>query len=155
MELARLRSLLAPTLASLFILLTLCILPVQSSPPTGISIALLKLHPQDQVSCDGRWEYLYLLDDGTTRINEKQIREEELASLVGEIMEPRFERAIYVVPSDGILYTRLVGTLSTLKTAVPDMHIGVLSGEMRDDLIKPGRERPYEPCDYAWPAGTF
>jgi hypothetical protein len=155
MDLARSRSLIAPALASLFILLALCIFPALSSPSVGIPIPLLRLHPQDQVICDGREIYLQLLDDGTTRINEKQIEEAQLASVIGEIMKPRFERVIYIVPSDGIPYSRFVGTLSTLKMAVPDMHIGVLSGELHRDFMKLNRERRYGPCDYVWPAGTF
>jgi biopolymer transport protein ExbD len=146
----------APSLATLFVLLTLCIFAVQSTPSTGIKIPILRLHHhKDQLTCDGRWEFVQLLDDGTTKINEEQIREEDLASLVNNIMESRAERLIYMVPSPAIPYSRFVGTLSTLRKTVPDLHIGVLSGEVRDAYMKPGLHRLYLPCDIEWPAGDF
>jgi hypothetical protein len=95
------------------------------------------------------------LDDGTTKINEERIRDEDLAWLVSDIMESRAERVIYVVPSPGIPYSRFVETLSTLKKSVPDMHIGVLSGQVRDAYMQTSLDRTYLPCDIHWPAGDF
>lgn len=156
MDISRLRSQLAPSLAALFVLLTLCIFAVQSPPSTGFKFPLLRLHHhKDQISCDGQWEFVQLLDDGTTKINEKRIREEDLPSLVNNIMESRAERVIYVVPSPGIPYSRFVETLSTLRKTVPDLHIGVLSGEVRDAYMKPSLQRSYLPCDIEWPVGDF
>ena len=156
MDLSRLRLLLAPALASLLLLLTPCIFSVQSPPSMGIKIPLLKLHHHnDQMTCDGRWEFVQLLDDGTTKINEEQIREEDLAPLVSNIMESRAERVVYVVPSPGIPYSRFVETLSTLRKATPDLHIGVLSGKVRDAYMQPGLDRHYLPCDIEWPAGEY
>jgi hypothetical protein len=156
MDLLRLRSLLAAPLAAQFILLTLCIFSVQSPPSTGIKIPVLKLrHHSDHLTCDGRWEFVQLLDDGTTKINERKIPEEDLASLVGNIMASRAERVIYVVPSPGIPYSRFVATLGSLKKTVPDLHIGVLSGEVRNAYMQPGLPRLYLPCDIVWPTGEF
>jgi len=155
-DLLRFRLLLAPALAGLFLLLTLCLFSAKSTPSEGIKIPLLRLHHHtEQFSCDGRWEFVQLLDDGTTKINEEQVREEDLALLVGKIMESRAERVIYVVPSSGIPYSRFVATLSSLKKAVPDMHIGVLSGRVRDAYMRPGLARRYLPCDIEWPSGEF
>lgn len=156
MDLSRLKSLLAPALAALFILLTLRIFSVQSSPSVGIEIPLLALHHhKDQLTCDGRWEFVQLLDDGTTKINEEQIREKDLSLLVRNIMESRAERVIYVVPSPGIPYSRFVETLSTLRKSARDLHIGVLSGKTRDTYMQPSLDRRYLPCDIEWPSGEF
>ncbi len=117
---------------------------------------LLRLHHhKDQLSCDGRWEFVQLLGDGTTKINEEQIREGDLASMVNNIMESRAERVIYVVPYPEIPYSRFMETLSTLRNTVPDLHIGVLSGEVRDAYMKPGLQRLYLPCDIEWPTRDF
>jgi hypothetical protein len=122
----------------------------------GNKILLLRLHHhKDQFTCDGRWEFVQLLADGTTKINEEQVREEDLALLVNSIMESRAERVVYVVPSPGIPYSRFVETLSTLRKTVPDLHIGVLSGEVRDAYMKPSLHRLYLPCDIDWPAKEF
>ena len=114
---------------------------------------LLRLHHQkDQTTCDGRWEFVQLLNNGTTKINGEQVRDEELASLVNGIMKSRAERVIYVVPSPEISYSHFVETLSTLKETVPDLHIGVLTGEVRDAYMKPYTSLP---CDIEWPIGEF
>ena len=89
------------------------------------------------------------------KINEEQIREEDLALRVSNIMESRAERVIYVVPSPGIPYSRFVQTLSTLKKTVPDLHIGVLTGELRDAYMKPSPLWSDLPCDIDWPAGEY
>lgn len=162
MELSHLRSLLAAPFAALFALLALCVIVVQSPPSTGFKIPLLRLdHHRDQISCDGRWEFIQLLDDGRTKINDDEIAKEQLAARVSNIMASRAERVVYVVPSSGIPYSRLVETLSSLKAAVPDIHIGVLSGKVRDAYFEPrpisaNRFFPsYSPCDIAWPAAEF
>jgi biopolymer transport protein ExbD len=157
MDLFRLKSLLAPLFIALFGLLTVCNLAVQAPlPSTGIKIPLLRLsHHEDQLSCDGRWVFVELLNDGKTKINEEEIHDEDLAPLVSKIMESRAERVIYVVPYPEIPYSRFVETLSTLKKAVPDLHVGVLSGKVRDAYMQPGLNRHYLPCDIVWPAGDF
>ena len=115
---------------------------------------LLRLKPpRPELICDGRWVFVHLLDNGTTKINEKQIRQEELALLVQSIMESRAERVIYVVPSPGIQYSRFLETVSTLRQAVPDMHIGVLSGTLGNAYMRPSLER--QPCDIEWPVSDF
>ena len=153
MDLLRLRSLLAPPIAALFILLTLCIFSVQSSPSTGFKIPILKISHRDVFTCDGDWAFVQLLDDGRTKINGKIIREEELPSLVSDVMASRAERLIYVVPSSGMPYSRPMLTLSSLKKAVPDMHIGVLTGEARDAYMHP--HSICFPAEIDWPSGDF
>lgn len=118
---------------ALLIVLTISAVIVQSPPSAGIRISLLRLHHHDdQISCDGRWEFIQLLDDGRTKINEDEVREEDLPSLIKKIMETRAERVVYVIPSSGIPYYRLVETISRLKNAVPDLHIALISGTLRD-----------------------
>jgi biopolymer transport protein ExbD len=162
MELSHLRSLLAPPLVALFALLTLCVIVVQTPPSTGFKVPLPRLHHhRDQSSCDGRWEFIQLLDDGRTKINDDEITKGELAPLISNIMASRAERVVYVVPSSGIPYSRLVETLSSLKTAVRDIHIGVLSGKVRDAYMKPRLisanrlSLSYSPCDIEWPTAEF
>jgi biopolymer transport protein ExbD len=161
-EIPSLRSLFAAPMTALFALLTLCVLAVQASPSVGIEIPVLGLrHHGDQISCDGRWEFVQLLDDGRTKINEKEIPERDLPSLVGNIMKSRAERVIYLVPSSGIPYSRLVETLSRLKKTVPDLHVGVMFGKVRDAYMEPRVLSPghvgrgYLPCDIKWPDGEF
>ncbi|HEX7730890.1 MAG TPA: hypothetical protein VF392_17800 [Terracidiphilus sp.] len=156
MDIARLRSAQAPAFIALLIVLTISVAVVQSPPSTGIKVPLLRLQPRnDQISCDGRWEFIQLLDDGRTKINADFVREEDLPSSIKKIMETRAERVVYVVPSSGIPYYRLVETMSRLKNAVPDLHIGLISGTLRDAYTKPDIRRGDLPCDFKWPRQEF
>lgn len=152
MDISRLRSLLAPSLATLLVLLTLFVLAVQSPQSVGIKISLLKLRPHnDHLICNRRDIVVGLLDDGTTKINETKIREEDLSSLIGEIMITRAERFVYVVPSEGIPYSRFVSTIGSLKKSVPGpLHIGVLTGEVRTAYLS---NQLILPCELEWPSG--
>jgi len=94
------------------------------------------------------------LDDGRTKINADAVREDNLASIIGKTMKWRADRLVYVVPSSGIPYSRLVDTLSRLKTEVPDIHIGVLTGKVRDRFIDRSNW-PDLPCEIEWPPGEF
>jgi hypothetical protein len=76
----------------------------------------------------------------------------------GHIMASRAERVIYVVPSPGIPYSRFVTTLSSLKKTVPDLHIGLLSGEVENcvmHIYAARLPRLYLPFGIVWPAGEF
>jgi hypothetical protein len=48
-----------------------------------------------------------------------------------------------------------VETLSKLKKTVPDLHIGVLSGKVKDAYMVQGTNGQYLPCDIDWPTGDF
>jgi hypothetical protein len=105
-DLLRLRSLLAPSLAALFVLLTLSVFLVQSPPATGIGILLPRLpHRAPRGICDGDWVFVRLLEDGKTRINGREINDKDLPLLVSKINETRAERIIFVVPHPGIPYS--------------------------------------------------
>jgi biopolymer transport protein ExbD len=154
MDISRLRSLFAPSLAALLVLLMLFVLAVQSPQSIGIRIPLLKLRPHDDhLICDDRSVVIGLLDDGTTKINENKIREEDLSPLVGEIMKTRAVRVIYVLPSEGIPYSRFVSTLGSLKKAAPaPLYIGVLMGEVRSAYLS---HQLTLPCEVDWPSGDY
>jgi biopolymer transport protein ExbD len=151
-DLLRLRSLVAPSLAALFVLLTLSVFLVQSPPATGIGILLPRLpHRAPRGICDGDWVFVRLLEDGKTRINGREINDKDLPLLVSKINETRAERIIFVVPYPGIPYSRFVETLSSLKKAVPDLHLAVLSGEVRDTFF----QSKFTPCDFELSAENF
>jgi biopolymer transport protein ExbD len=108
MDRQRLLLLLLP-FASLFLILLVPVFVIRNPPSVRGRVPVLRLHHRkDLATCDGRWMFVQLLDDGTTKINEKQIRLEDLASLVQNFMEDKAERLIYVVPSPGIPYSRFI-----------------------------------------------
>jgi biopolymer transport protein ExbD len=160
MKLERFRTLLALPLASLFLILLLCVFARQRPASIGVRMPLLRLRPPRQdISCDGRWVFVELLDDGTTEVNLEPVPPQNLRAMVGKLMEAHAERVVYLVPSRGISYARFVETLAALQESAPGTHVGVLSGTVRDAYIGQSTasilERTYLPCDIVWPASEF
>jgi biopolymer transport protein ExbD len=109
---------------------------------------VLRLRPNRvQYTCDGRFVFIQLLADGKTKINGTQIHPDDLKPRIGATMESRAERVVYLVPDDAILYGRFVATFEQLSGAASDMHVAVLSGNLRDEYFK----QHLEPCDLVWP----
>lgn len=147
MVLNRLRVLLAAPTTCLFLILILCVFAVQKPVPTGIRMAVVRLHPiRPQLSCDGRFTFVQLLADGKTKINGAEIDPKDLTPRIGTIMEPFAERVVYLVPDSDISYARFVETFGELNEAAADMHIVVLSGSLRDEYF----QRHLDPCDIVW-----
>ena len=156
----RFPAVLALPLASLFLILLLCVFALQKPASMGIRMPLLRIKSLGHdATCDGRWVFVELLKDGTAQINLKPVSNQELSTEVGRLMQSRAERVVFLVPSPDIPYARFVETLSALQQSAPDTHVGVLSGVMRDQYIGPPIESPlertYVPCDIVWPANEF
>ena len=147
-ELSRLRILLAAPTTCLFLILTLCVLAAQKPASTGVWMSVVRLRPNRvQFSCDGRFVFIQLLADGKTKINGTEIHSGDLTPRIGEMMESRVERVVYLVPEDAISYARFVETLDRVNRAAADMHVVVLSGSVRDEYF----QRRLQPCDIIWP----
>jgi biopolymer transport protein ExbD len=160
MGLERFRTLLALPLASLFLILLACVFALQRPVSIGVRMPLLRLRPHSpDISCDGRWVFVELLDDGTTEVNSEPVPPQGLSAMVGKLMESHAERVVYLVPSPGISYARFVETLAALQVSAPDTHVGVLSGAVRDAYKGQSKasilKRTYLPCDIVWPSDEF
>lgn len=121
---------------------------------------LLRLRqPRQDISCDGRWVFVELLEDGKAKVNSEPATTENLSAIVGQSMESRAERVVYLVPSRGISFSRFVETLNALQESAPGTHVGGLSGTVRDQYERPSTasilQRTYLPCDIVWPAKEF
>lgn len=157
MGLERFRTLLALPMASLFLILLVCVFALQRPASMGVRMPLLKLRsPRPDTSCDGRWVFVELLDDDATEVNLEPVPPQELSAMVGKLMESRVERVVYLVPSPGISYARFVETLAALQVSAPGTQVGVLSGTVRDAYKGQSKasilKRTYLPCDIVWPA---
>ena len=159
----QIRMWLAAPMASLFLILGVCAFAIQRTPSEGIYIPVLRLSAQfteNEFSCDGRFHFVQLMADGTTKLNEQSIPFEQLEARLAERMEGQLAKAVFVVPDSDISYQRFVAALDAIHNASSDVHIGVLSGELRhqyqqgwesDGLLEPR----HVPCDLIWPSQEF
>ncbi|MGA2651163.1 MAG: hypothetical protein ABSF28_11600 [Terracidiphilus sp.] len=152
MDLNRMRGLLAAPVASLFLILALCIFGVRRPAATGISIPMVRIHhnPEEPTDCGGWAEFLRLTKDGKTWINESEIPADHVAPAVATLMESRAERVVYVVVDSELPYGRFAEFLDKVAGATSDLHVVVISGEVRRTF-----EKSHDMCDLTYSANEF
>ena len=133
MDLDRLRSILAAPFASLFLILLLCTLAMQRPMASvGFRIPVVRIrHDPNQFTCDGRFEFVRRTEDRKTWINQDEIPENQTSSNIVELMENRAERVVYVEAESDIPYGDFVSMIDQITGAEPDIHVVVVSGEVR------------------------
>jgi biopolymer transport protein ExbD len=138
MNLNRLRSILAAPMAALFLILVLCIFAVRRPPSVGFSIPMVRIHRtyHNEFSCDGRFEFLRLTNDGKTWINEAKIPVNQVRHRVAALMEDRAERVVYVVVDSELSYGQFAEFLGKIEGATTDLHVVVISGEISREFMK-------------------
>lgn len=65
-------------------------------------------------------------------------------------MESRAERVVYVVVDSDFSYGRFAEFLDKISGATPDLHVVVISGEVRKAF-----EKSHDLCDFVYPANEF
>jgi biopolymer transport protein ExbD len=155
MDLNRLRSLLAAPLAALFLVLVLCVFPVQRSPSVGIRIPLLRVRTVAFKECDflsDRSVVVRLHKDGSTWINETQESHEKLGIVLAEIYDNREEKIIYMLPDPDVSFGDFAEIYSKVGSSTKDLRI-MLSTRQLDKEIQqcpPGRY-----CELDWQGSTY
>ncbi len=126
-------------MAGLFLVLSLCTFGLQRPKSVGFSVPMLRVHRslQHEITCDGRFEFLRLTKDGKTWINDDEIPIGHLRSLVASLMEDRAERVVYVVVDSEMSYGQFADFLGRIEGATNDLHVVVISGEIKRELFKP------------------
>ena len=129
----------------------------------GFRIPMIRIHHNPQeISCDGRFEFLRLTKDGRTWINEAEIPVEQLRQRIATLMEDRAERVVYVIVDSDLSYGQFTAFLDRVEGATDGLHVVVFSGEIRREFERPralvnpltrhelGQE-PSEVCDFIYP----
>jgi biopolymer transport protein ExbD len=97
---------LAPTFASLFLVLSLCAVLARARPFVGLQIPLLQVHapqPGTWVDCgENRTLVVSLLKTGELKINQDPITWAEFTPRIGSIMKNRADRPVYVLADSGV-----------------------------------------------------
>lgn len=137
MDSDRLRTVLSPTLASLFVILLLCVFIVRRPiPAEGLRIPLYPLHPESKVSgvCNARAIVLWLTKDGRMWINNFEARPDELRPKLAEIFENRAVKKAYVVAHSDVSYGQFADFMSRIVGASPNLQVILLSGKLRKEV---------------------
>jgi biopolymer transport protein ExbD len=132
-----LRTMAAAPLASLVLLLAVCVVLLQSPHSVGIRVPLAQLHktlPQPQ--CNSLEISLWLTNDGRTWMNWYELRPEDIRSKIAAVMEYRSVKTVYVIFEPNVSYKQFADFMSRIVDATPDLHVVLLTSELRREMQK-------------------
>ena len=161
MDLNRLRLIVAPALASLFLILSLCAFVVQRPASEGMLLPMLKVRPVPFKDCDfvsDRSIIAQLHKDGGTWINETRENPDKFGPTLTEIYGTREEREIYVFSEPDVSFGEFANFFNTVASSTSDLHIGLQTRQLQAQIHEcpPGsycelawHDRTYIPCVWA------
>ncbi len=136
MDLYRLRTMLAPVLASLFLILSLCAFVVQRPASAGVMVPVVQLptQPQPQYVCNHLSGVLWLNKNGEMGINGYAHPAAAMTSKIEEVWEYRVN-PIYVVADSRVSYGQFVNFMALITEAAPKKNrIILLSGDLLKEV---------------------
>lgn len=131
MGLERFRTLLALPVASLFLILLVCVFAIQRPPSTGIRITLMKVRSTPLTNCEFNGFTVYLRSDGKVAGGDRDgvVSKETMLSRIKEARENIQDETIFVISDPDVQYGRLVEMISDIQHAAPPDHIAVVTRE--------------------------
>jgi len=132
----RLRTMQAPAMAGLFVILLLCFLAVRRPVSEGLQLPLYPLHPEPHPSgeCNARAIVLWLTQDGKMWINDTETEPSDLRPKLEEIYEWRSKRRAYAVVDSGVSVQQFADFMSRIVGVSPKLDVVLLSGDLRHEV---------------------
>ena len=152
MDLNRLRTLLADPVASLFLVLTLCVFVARRPVSAGVHlpIAQVRVIPFGQCfsGLSGRDIVLRIKNDGSTWINETEFSPADIRESLSAIYEYRQEKIAYLMVEPEVDDAEFAHIYALAASSTPGLHLGVLTRQLLDQVEK----CPFESgCTIDWP----
>jgi biopolymer transport protein ExbD len=128
-----LRALIAPAMASLFLMLSLCAFVVQSPESVGMYVPVLRVLAIPGYDCPvlDRSIFVQLRKDGSNWINMTQVPANELRARLTEIYENRAEKFIYMVSDPDVSYGEFANFYSRVASSDSDLRIVLLTRQIQ------------------------
>jgi biopolymer transport protein ExbD len=134
MDFNRLSSLVAVPLASLFLIVVLCVFGVQRPPSVGVMVPLEHVRVVPNKECDflsDREIVVQLHRDGSTWINETRVSHDKLRSELAEIFKYRHESYVYITSDPDVSFEEFANLYSTVDSSTSNIRIVLLTAKMR------------------------
>jgi biopolymer transport protein ExbD len=148
MDLNQLKSFLAVPLASLFLIVVLCVFAVQRPPSVGIHLQMPRVQRHaDWHECEDDMPIVVVIHrDGSIFIRQTEERPNEVAAIIARIMDYRgTERAVYVMPDPDVTYGDLAQLFNKIAKSTPNLHVFLVTSRVGALL---GRNAPTSPREY-------
>jgi biopolymer transport protein ExbD len=148
----RLRALLAPAVASLFLVLVLCTFAVQRPVSVGINVPITRVRQIPIENCfnglSDRDIVIRIQNDGSTWINETTLSRGDIRNRLLKIYEYREERVAYLLVDPNVSYGEFADVYGQVASSSPDLHIGLLTRQVRSQI---DRCPSGSGCTIEWP----
>src|ERR1035438_3963718 len=150
-----LRALVAPALASLFLIMSLLELGVLTPASVGLYIPVTTVRTVPFSECDfvsDRSIVVQLRKDGSIWINETPESSEKLGLTLAEIYEYRAEKVIYMISDPDVPFGEFAKFYNTVNSSTSDLHI-VWITRMLDKELRQCPPGSY--CELDWHGHTY
>lgn len=154
MNLERLRILIAPALAGLFLALALCTFAVRRPGATGIVLPMtrVRMNPAGDCADADRWTVVLLHKDGSYWINEDRVPTDELGSQLAAIYAGRKYKTVWMFADPDVSYGQFAQFYDIVSSSTPNLYIDLRTPRTQEEL----QHCPLGgSCGMEWPDHTF
>ena len=158
MGLGRLRTLLALPLASLFLILLVCVFPVQRTPPVGIRVPMMRVRQTPLANCAFNGFTVYLRSDGKIAGGKREdvVLRETMLSRIKEARDNIQDDTIFVITDPDVSYGQFAELIADIHNVAPPDHIAVVTHEGQITMFYYPNGKPVEVladrCRFEWPS---
>lgn len=159
MNIERLRILIAPALAGLFLVLTLCTFAVRRPGAVGILVPLPRIQRHaDWRECEDDMPIFVLIHkNGNIYIRQTQENPSDLAATIVRIMSNRAtERAVYIVPDSDVSFSQVADIYDKIVGSTTNIHVFLVTERMRElGKASDATGILWGLCDLEWPENGY
>jgi biopolymer transport protein ExbD len=151
MGLERLRTLLALPLASLFLILLVCVFAMQRPSSSGIRISTMRPRPAPLTNCEFNGFTVYLRSDGTIAGGDREdvVSRATILSRIKEARDNIQDDTIFVIADPDVSYGQFAELITDIHNVAPPDHIGVVTSEGQVMMF---HSMLADRCRFEWPA---
>lgn len=147
----RLRTLWALLLASLLLILLVCVFATQRTTSMGIRIVTMRLRPAPLANCEFNGFTVYLRSDGTVGGGDREdvVSRATILSRIKEARDNIQDDTIFVIADPDVSYGQFAELIADIHNVAPPDHIGVVT---REGQITMFHSVLADRCRFEWPA---
>jgi biopolymer transport protein ExbD len=163
MDPSRLRALIAPAMASLFLVLSLCAFVAQRPPSVGMRLQMPRVQRHaDWRECEDDMPIFVIIHkNGDVFIRQTQENPSDLVLTIANIMANReSERAVYVIPDSDVPFSLVAGIYDKIASSATTLdapfHVFLVTERIKRYAESYDvHEMLWGICDFEWPENGY
>jgi biopolymer transport protein ExbD len=158
MGLERFRTLLVLPLASLFLVLLVCVFAIQRPRSAGIRVPMMRVRPAPLTNCAFNGFTVYLRSDGKIAGGKRQdvVPRETILSRIKEAGDNIQDDTIFVITDPDVSYGEFAELIADIRNVAPPDHIAVVTQAGQTTMFYYPTGKPAEVladrCRFEWPS---